>query len=269
MELRAQNYKELGFTNDFIFAKVMRNPKLCKHLLEVILDLEIEHIEYPEEQKSIDLLLKARSVRLDVYVKDGIGTIYNIEMQTTNPGNLPKRSRYYQGMIDLNLIEKSQDFNMLNQSYVIFICTSDIFGRGRHIYTFENICTQDTSLHLNDETTKIFLNPVSNLDDVDEDLGNFLQYITSGKPMDQFTQELEQEVEEARNNEGWEAEYMTLRMIEMEKYNEGLKEGREQTLCQLVSTMLKKGNSTETIAESLDLDIDEVLKIEQKLYQMV
>ena len=86
--------------------------------MEVILDIEIERIEYPEEQKVIDILTDARSVRLDVYIKDNKNTIYNVEMQTTNPRNLPKRSRYYQGMIDLNLIEKGENFNKLNKSYM-------------------------------------------------------------------------------------------------------------------------------------------------------
>ena len=127
MGLRTQDYGELGFTNDFMFAKVMRNHRLCKQLLEVILDVSIERIDYLEEQKAIDHSVDARSVRLDVYLEDDRRTVYNVEMQTTNPRNLPKRSRYYQGMIDLNLIQKGEDFNKLNKSYVIFICTEDIF----------------------------------------------------------------------------------------------------------------------------------------------
>ena len=217
----SQEYDSLKITNDFIFAKVMRNKKLCKQLLEVILDIEIERIEYPEEQKVIDITTDARSVRLDVYVKDDKNTIYNVEMQTTNPGNLPKRSRYYQGMIDLNLIEKGENFNKLNKSYVIFICTEDIFGKGRHIYTFENLCIQDTSLHVEDETTKVFLNPYGTMKDVDTELENFLRYLAGGKPIDFFTQQLEDEVVKARENEEWRCEYMTLMMREKEKYEEG------------------------------------------------
>ncbi|MBQ6806847.1 MAG: PD-(D/E)XK nuclease family transposase [Lachnospiraceae bacterium] len=93
----SQEYDDLKFTNDYIFAKVMRNKKLCKQLLEVILDIEIERIEYPEEQKVIDIMTDARSVRLDVYVKDNKSTIYNVEMQTTNPRNLPKRRSVLSG----------------------------------------------------------------------------------------------------------------------------------------------------------------------------
>ena len=62
--------------------------------------MEIDHIEYPELQKSIDLDYDAKGVRLDVYVKDGNNTVYNIEMQAIDTKELPKRSRYYQSMTD-------------------------------------------------------------------------------------------------------------------------------------------------------------------------
>lgn len=52
----------------------------------------------------IDIARDAKSVRLDVYVKDPEEHIYNIEMQPVKRDNLPKRSRYYQGKIDINLL---------------------------------------------------------------------------------------------------------------------------------------------------------------------
>ena len=55
----------------------------------------------------------------DVYVKDDKETVYNIEMQTTSAGELPKRSRYYQGMIDLQLLDKNESYKKLNKSYII------------------------------------------------------------------------------------------------------------------------------------------------------
>lgn len=48
--------------------------------------------------------------------------------------NLPKRMRYYQGMIDLNILEKGENYKNLKKSFVIFICTFDLFGLGR-MYT--------------------------------------------------------------------------------------------------------------------------------------
>lgn len=49
-------------------------------------------------------------------------------------------------------------YKKLNRSYIIFICPFDLYGKGRHIYTFENICKEDNNILLGDETTKIFLN---------------------------------------------------------------------------------------------------------------
>ena len=69
---------------------------------------------------------------------------------------------------------------------------------------YQVIVTQTIIIHLNDETVKVFLNPISEMDDVDEELKNFLLYIAKGKPVDEFTRELEREVEEARKNKGWE-----------------------------------------------------------------
>lgn len=203
-------YSRLTLANDFIFAKVMMNEKLCKKLLEVILGIKIARIEYVETQKTIFHIIKSRSVRLDVYVKDSEKTVYNIEMQTTNTRNLPKRSRYYQGMIDLNLLKKGKDYKQLNKSYVIFICTFDVFNKGRHIYTFENYCEQDKELCLNDEATKIFLNPYSDMEDIDEELNNFLRYLVDGKPVDDFTRELDNEVTIVRENRKWRLAYMTM-----------------------------------------------------------
>lgn len=105
-----KDFKELDLTDNFMFTKVMTDPELCKELLEAILGVEIERIVYPEKEYTLDEKADAKGVRLDVYVKDGRGIVYNVEMQATNPGNLPKRSRYYQDLIDLNLIAKGEDY---------------------------------------------------------------------------------------------------------------------------------------------------------------
>lgn len=75
------NWEELSISNDFMFGKIMQDPELCKELLQRILpDLKIDHIEYPELQKSIKPDVDARSVRLDVYVKDNKDIVYDIEI---------------------------------------------------------------------------------------------------------------------------------------------------------------------------------------------
>ena len=113
-----KQWEGLGISNDFLFMKVMQNPELCRELLHRILpDLEIDHIEYPELQKEIKEDMEAKSIRLDVYVKGSKDIIYNIEMQAADTKELPKRSRYYQAMIDLQLLDKGdKSYNELNKT---------------------------------------------------------------------------------------------------------------------------------------------------------
>ncbi len=42
-----KEFKDLTFADDFMFAKVMLNEKLCKQLLEIILEIKIKSISYP------------------------------------------------------------------------------------------------------------------------------------------------------------------------------------------------------------------------------
>jgi len=256
------NWEDLGIANDFLFGKVMRNPKICKKLIESILDIEIEHIEYPEEQKTIDIAIDARSVRLDVYVADGKGTIYNLEMQASDTRELPRRARYYQGMIDLNLIEKGERYWKLNDCYIIFICTFDIFGKGRHIYTFENICKEEEGLRLSDGTTKVFLNAAGTKDDVSGRLKSFLSYVAGKGAEDSFTQELDQEIRKAKQNEEWRQEYMTLLMRDQENLDKGIeigeKRGEYSAKIEIAMNMLVENFEVPVISRVSGLTLEEI-----------
>ena len=62
-----ERWQNLTPSNDFVFSKMMRNEVICKGLVETLLGFDIDRIKYPEEQKSIDIDMDAKSVRLDVY----------------------------------------------------------------------------------------------------------------------------------------------------------------------------------------------------------
>lgn len=132
-----KKYEELDITDPFIFAKVMSEKELCKPLLENILNIKIRDIVYVDYEETIQMTAKSKGIRLDIYVEDDNNTVFNIEMQTTTYKELPKRSRYYQGIIDLNMIEKDESYDILKESYVIFICTFDFFEKGRSVYEFD------------------------------------------------------------------------------------------------------------------------------------
>lgn len=223
------NWEALGIANDFLFGKIMGNPELCKKLLQRIFpELDIERVEYPEEQKSIRPDVDARSVRLDVYVNDNRNSVYDIEMQAVDTKELPKRSRYYQSMMDLQLLDKGEHYKRLKKSFVIFICTFDVFKKGRHIYTFENRCREDGSILLGDETTKVFLNAKGTIDDVSRELKAFLDYVAGKESNDAYVKQLTEALREAKKNREWRHEYMTLLMRDQENIEKGIEQGIEK-----------------------------------------
>ena len=239
--IMAKAYEELEIRDDFMFGVIMRDPKYCKPFLETILGIKIRKLEYPESQKTIDLSAGAKGVRLDVYVEDEKNTVFDMEMQIHVKRNLPKRMRYYQGMINLNILEKGGDYNELKKSYVIFICTFDPYGQGRHLYSFEYLCNQDPSLTFGDETVKIILNTKGTLDDVSPEMKRLLEYIDGQAASDDFTRELDDAVQSARRNEKWRLDYMTLQQEYREKYNEGLEAGIEQGMERGIEQGLERG----------------------------
>lgn len=199
----SKKFEELEIRDDFMFGVIMRNPKYCKPFLETVLGVKISRIEYPKSQETIDLSSDAKSVRLDLYVEDGQGTIYSVEMQTTLDYNIPKRMRYYQGMIDLSILEKGDNYKNLRRSMVIFVCTFDLFGKGRHVYTFENRCVQEPNLLLGDDTVKIILNTKGTMNDVSPEMKRLLDFIDGKEPEDEYTRDLAEAVKSVRNNEKW------------------------------------------------------------------
>ena len=233
----AKKYEELTFNDDFMFCKILeQNPALCRELLELVLDRKVGDLASVNPQKPIEITANGKGVRFDVYAEGSDSIIYDIEMQNAVSDSIAKRSRYSQGMIDLNLLERGAHYSELNRSYVIYICRFNLFEHiGRHKYSFLNLCREDPKIELNDETEKIFLCSKGTIHDVSDKLQAFLDYIASGMPSDGFTNELENEVKKARDHIKWRTEYMTfLEQLEIERkeareegLKEGLKEGRE------------------------------------------
>ena len=262
-----KRYEDLTFTNDFIFCKILENsPDLAKELLEIILGFKISKVEV-QKQKVLDSTPDAKSVRLDVYAADEDSVIYDIEMQTTKPRKLAKRSRYYQSKIDNSLIEKDAPYETLRKSYIIFICLSDPFAENRCMYTFENICREHRDLSLGDEAYKIFVNTKGNTDDVSECLKQFLDYLRNNKASNSFTQKLENKVSEAHRNMEWRRDYMAMSVkyhdYMMDGLEQGIVEGETNERHKVIITALSNGMSKKDITKFLgysDSEIQEVIE---------
>ena len=73
-------FEELTFADDFMFCKIMEHESLCRPFLEMLFSAQIDKITYLSTQDNVTTNSGAKTVRLDVLVKDEDGTSYDIEM---------------------------------------------------------------------------------------------------------------------------------------------------------------------------------------------
>ena len=69
---------DLTIQDDYMFKKVMENEAICTKMLERILHKKKKKITYREAEKSLDMKLESKGIRLDVYVQDEEGTVFDI-----------------------------------------------------------------------------------------------------------------------------------------------------------------------------------------------
>ena len=251
-------FEDLSIADDFMFCKVMEHESLCKEFLEMLFSAKIEKITYLSSQNSITTNSGAKTVRLDVLVKDQAGTSYDIEMQVANQYNLPKRMRYYQAALDISFLDQGYSYKMLNDSFIIFICLFDPIGKNRAIYTFENICIEDKTVPLRDGTKKIILNAHAFNTTDNKDLQGFLQYVKTGKITTDYTGRIEQMIQTVKQNELARREYHILPAALMDAFDEGESHGSRQAKLETAKNLLHFGLSVENIAQATGLSPAEV-----------
>ena len=233
--------KDLNLKDAFLFAATLEEEDTCKKILQTVCGEQIEKVCVHAEH-TVLYSPESRGIRLDIYVKEETGKIYDVEMQQMGRKNLPQRSRYYQADMDVMNLHPGEDFESMSPSYVVFICCFDPFGKGLYRYTFENRCLE-RDISLGDGTRKIFLNTKgSNDNEVEPELIHFLHYVEDStsecadRMQDAFIDQLHERVEALKQNRGLEKRYMTL-----EEYLEDrLKEELEEELPKRIEEELSK-----------------------------
>lgn len=211
-----KSFGELDLGDDYMFDVVTEDLESCKLILELAMGIRIKKIRWRENQKVIHNLPGKRGARLDFYVETEEGTVYDVEMQKRKRGNIPKRTRFYQSLIDAPMLKSGEEsFDKLKPSVIVVICGFDLYGYGQYRYSFSNRCLEVDDLELGDETSKIILN-TKGTNDAEEDptLISFLHYIENSseevleESSDPRLKRLHEIIESIRSNAEMEAQYM-------------------------------------------------------------
>lgn len=259
-QILEQHWLAATIRDNFIFGKTFEmNPDLCRRLIESILNIKVTNLSFPEREKVVEARADSKGIRLDVYAEDkGTNRSFNLEMQVTNNDNLPKRMRYYQGLIDLDKLKHGQHYRELGESFIIFICPFKVFRDNRHVHTFRNLCVENTNVALNDDATKIFLSTKGSADDVNDTVKNFLNYVDNGAIAGSFVKDLDDAVQLVKSNKKVRLEYMTYEMALLDRELQGREEGHVE----MVKNFLAAGAPIELITKATGWSEDKIRQIQ-------
>ena len=192
--------------------------------------------------------------------------VYDIEIQNVLDENLAKRTRYYQSMMDIDLLLKGKNYTELKESFVIFVCKEDFFGLNLPCYSFSNICKENPDLQLGDESHKIIFNASAFANEKNLEKKSILEYIVDKKSTSEFTNKLDNLVERTKLNEIFRGDYMAWGLAEFDAEQRGKKQGYSDGIADGIQQGISQGAHEKTIetaknALSMNIPLEQIVKL--------
>ena len=250
---------ELTIADDFMFARVMSTPAIAHVFLEEVLEVPIEKVVVVEEQHGFKDKALHHGVRFDVYIRDGKGTVYNVEMQKTRKYFSAERVRFYHSTIDSELLKEGQDYQTLAKTFVIFVCQFDPFPpNGLIKYTISKVVDELGQEFVDGQHT-ILLNTAydrTTLQQGSTEVRRFLDYIqdplANVYSTSSFVHTVQQRVIEIREDAMTRRDYMSL---------EEMIEEREEAAAAKAALETKKSIAKELLGEFSQAQVAKVMKM--------
>ena len=260
LEVRYERYKGIikNFTlmSDIFMRNVFKQRECLEYVLQVIMekqDLKVIDQIIQKDYKN----LQGRSAIMDCVARDSEGKQFDVEIQQDNEGASPKRARYHSGLMDMNTLNPSQDFDELPESYVIFITRDDILGYDFPIYHIDrHIKEADDSFQ--DEAHIIYVNSRKQ---EDTELGRLMHDLHCKNADEMHSPVLAKRVHELKDTQ----KGVELMCHEMEKiYSEGMESGEKRgelkKAKETALSLAEMGLPVEKIAKAVNHNVNEVQK---------
>ena len=247
-----QRLRGLRLIDDDFMAAVFEDSACAEFLLQIILKRDDLTVKEVHGQYSIKNL-QGRSVRLDKMAVEQENRANNIKVQRRDRGASEKRARYNSSLLDANLTDAGDDYDALNEPYVIFITENDVLTAGLPIYHVD-LTVRETGTFFNDQAHIIYVN--SQIKD-ETALGKLMHDFFCTDSSKKYYPILANRVWYFKENEKGVATMCRA----MEKMRH---ETEHETSVKHALAMLADGVPCEKVAKSTDLSIEEVRALAEK-----
>ncbi|MCR5590992.1 MAG: PD-(D/E)XK nuclease family transposase [Lachnospiraceae bacterium] len=240
--------EEMNVIDNFLFTQIMSDEEIgaavCSLILSRVLKREVSRISFRPQKTIQGVSEKTHGIRLDAYVTEKTGEseydikVYDVEpdKRSEHKAGLPKRSRYYGDLIDVQLLSTGSDYEKLPELVTIFILSYDPFGENAMYYEAATTVKTHPHLEYDDGVRRIFLYVDGELPEEagedDSKLRNLLNYISNStreNAIDDDTRMLDSIVRRVKARKEVGVEYMKSWEIEREIREDARKEERENT----------------------------------------
>ena len=289
--------EDLNLLDDFLFRQMLLqediSEEFCRILLSTILGKPIRKVHVVPQKDIPGIDTHQHGIRMDAYIKavsdetilspgskpsldaeassgseisldaEVIPTIYDIEPnQRYEKETLPRRMRYYHGLIDTQLLASDMSYQALPEVVIITILPYDPFGKNRMVYTIQNQCVEENSLPYDDGAKKIFLYTRGTEGNPRQELCDMLKYLeetTAKNVTNQDIAAVENLVDKVKRRKevsisymkSWEWEQMIREESKEEGIAQGKTEARQEDIKILIETCQKLGASIEDTSSML------------------
>ena len=241
--------EDLNLIDNFLFQEMLTQKedgeKFAKILLKTILGKPIRNVKIIPQKNIPGIDVDKHGIRLDAYIEEVVDdlngemadaeiipSIYDIEPNNTyERKTLPKRMRYYHGLIDTKLLSAGAGYEKLPNVFIIFILPYDPFDKNRMVYTVQNRCIEDNTIPYDDGARKIFLYTKGCEGNPRQELKDMLKYIeksTAENITNQDIASVSELVNKVKKRKEVGINYMKSWEMEQMARDEGRKEGRKE-----------------------------------------
>ena len=258
-----KTWDDLDFSDSNILAAVLREEKICKEFVKIILNIDIEEIEIDDNKKNAsdwldDVIYGYRAVVTEKETKRKILLLIN----GGEANNLLLKARFFQHKLDKDSGIRNGQTDEYDESYIVFINRFDKIGMGLPVYTRKIIFEECPNYNYDDRTNVIIFNASAYEKVNDPRLKALLKYYCFSIPCDEFTKKIDNTVFSIKINQTLEANYCSIYY----DFEETRFEMSRNYDCSCAKRMII-GNkmSYEQIAEILKLSLSDVEKLAEEV----
>ena len=249
---------------DDLFMQVVLEEQACtEYILQTILNKSSLKLKEQRLQKRLPNL-HGRALVLDCLCTDEKGLLYNIEVQNSSAGAIPKRARYHAALMDTHTLKKGEKFSKLPESYVIFITDKDVLGEGEQLYQIERVIRKSGNL-FKDGSHILYFNTARQDDNA---LGKLARDFKEANPKEIQSEVLSHRVaslKEAKlDREGVKKMNVLLEKYRKKAVEEGIEKGIAQGMQQGLEKGLEEGQNRLALLVGRLLDagrVDDLKKV--------